>query len=277
MLPTTNTASRARGFSLVEVLVGVTIGLIGCIIIFQVFAVHEGYKRSTTSGADAQVAGALGLYAVERDLKLAGYGLHDRVAFGCNMVAYTSTRSTPSYSLRFVPVQIHAGATAADSDIVGVNYGTPLDFGPGYGLTAANMAPGNNFRMENRAGLRFFDFLLVYQPSQTTCALVNAVNLPLESPPGGGSAAAPACGGSNTTDAVEICATAKTDADGVARIYNPAGGVAGAPTYTVSATTTNSRFYNLGAEPTFNIYRVLNNNLSVCNMRTANCASTAIC
>lgn len=267
-------AQSQHGFSLVEILVGVAIGLIGCVIIFQVFAVNEGYKRSTTSGADAQVAGAIALYALEREIKMAGFGINDRVALGCNMLGYTSTRSTTNYNLTLAPVQIHSGATANDADVLSVNYGTPVEFGPGYGLRSANMAPGAPFRIENRGGIRFYDFLLAYQPSQANCSLLNAVNLPLAASPMGGTAAV-TCGGNNSTDAVEICSTIpKADADGVSRFYNPGGGLGGAPTYTVQPGTANTRFYNLGAEPVLNVFRVINNTLSVCNMRLSDCADT---
>lgn len=258
------------GFSMVELLVGVAIGLIGCVIIFQVLAVNEGYKRSTTGGADAQVAGALGLYALERDMKMAGYGINDRTTIGCNLVGYTSTRSTTNYNLRLVPVQIHAGATAADPDIISVNTGNPLEFMPGYGLVGASMAPGANFRIEARGGVRRWDFLVAAKPGVANCVLLNAVNLPLD----GG--APIACGGSNSTDAVEVCpGVAKTDQDGVARAYNQSGGITGAPNFPVGVSTTNTRFFNMGAEPTFNVYRVINSTLSVCNMRVADCGNTA--
>jgi type IV pilus assembly protein PilW len=258
-----------RGFSLLEVMVGMVIGLIGCIVIFQVFAVNESYKRSTTSGSDAQVAGAMAMFALERDIRMAGYGINDKVAVGCNLLGYTSTRGTTNYNLTLAPVQIHAGATAADADILSMNYGNPVEFVPGTGLTTANMGPGANFRLEHRGGVRRWDFLVAYQPSQANCSLVNVTNLPLE-------AAAPvSCGGSATTDAIEICpGVAKTDVDGTSRIYNPGGGLTGAPTYTIGTGTANTRVYNFGPEPVFNVYRVINSTLSVCNMRTANCAST---
>ena len=259
----------ASGFSLVEMMVGVTIGLIGCIVIFQVLSVNEGYKRSTTGGADAQVAGALALYTLERDIRMAGFGVNDRKALGCTMIAYTSTRTPATYNLPLVPVQIHSGGPAG-SDIISVNSGNPLEFVPGYGLAAAHLAPGANFRLENRAGVHKWDFLLVSQPDQTNCELVNVVNLPLDS------GAPVSCGGSNTTDAVEVCSgVAKTDADGVQRIYNN-GALTGVPTFTLTGDATkNTRFFNLGAAPAFNVYRVINNTLSVCNMRLADCGNTA--
>ena len=39
---------RARGASLIEIMVGVVIGLIAILVIYQVFAVSEGLRRNTT-------------------------------------------------------------------------------------------------------------------------------------------------------------------------------------------------------------------------------------
>ena len=49
-----NKLSRHAGFSLVELMVAVVIGLIGKLVMFQVFAVSEGQKRTTASGGDGQ-------------------------------------------------------------------------------------------------------------------------------------------------------------------------------------------------------------------------------
>ena len=65
---------RTRGFSLVELLVGLVIGMIGVVIMMQIFSVSEGYKRTTTGGDDAQNNGAIGLYGLQRDLRQAGQG-----------------------------------------------------------------------------------------------------------------------------------------------------------------------------------------------------------
>ena len=67
--------SRNTGMSLVEVLVGMAVSLLGMIVIFQVFSVSQGYKQSTTSSGDSQQNGALALYGLQRDIRMAGYGL----------------------------------------------------------------------------------------------------------------------------------------------------------------------------------------------------------
>lgn len=66
---------RDRGVTLIELLVGVVIGMVATLAIAQVLALAEGQKRSTTSGTDAQLNGALSLYALQRDIASSGYGL----------------------------------------------------------------------------------------------------------------------------------------------------------------------------------------------------------
>lgn len=63
------------GFSLVEIMVGMVIALLGMIVISQVFSVSEGVKRTTTSGGDALLNGASALFELERSVKEAGYGI----------------------------------------------------------------------------------------------------------------------------------------------------------------------------------------------------------
>jgi type IV pilus assembly protein PilW len=65
---------RVQGFSLVELMVGLAIGMVGVIVMMQIFSVSEGYKRTTTGGDDAQNNGAISLYGIQRDLRQAGQG-----------------------------------------------------------------------------------------------------------------------------------------------------------------------------------------------------------
>lgn len=78
---------RHKGFSLVEIMVGLMIGVVAMIIIMQVFSVTEGTKRTTTGGADAHTNGATSLYLIERDLRMAGWGLEPWLYLGKQMVA----------------------------------------------------------------------------------------------------------------------------------------------------------------------------------------------
>lgn len=66
---------QQAGFSLVEIMVGMAIGLLATLVIMQVFSFFEGQKRATTGGADAQSNGTVALYTVTKDLQMAGFGL----------------------------------------------------------------------------------------------------------------------------------------------------------------------------------------------------------
>lgn len=73
-----------QGFSLVELMIGVLIAIIASIIMFQVFAFSERQKRTTTGASDAQINGAIALDTMEREVRMAGFGLTSSVLTDCN-------------------------------------------------------------------------------------------------------------------------------------------------------------------------------------------------
>ncbi len=130
-------ARHSRGVSLIEILVGLAIALIAALIIFQVFAASGERVRTTTSGSDAQVAGTLALYQVERDIRLAGLGFGmvpaagvEGGVTGCAVAAYNSTLATPAIpNVVLTPVQIiHNATTPGAPDQIVVMYGDSAYF-----------------------------------------------------------------------------------------------------------------------------------------------------
>lgn len=102
-----------QGFSLVEILVAMVIGLIGMLVIFQSFDTFEAQKRTTTSATDAQESGLMALNAVERDIRLAGYGLFYGNQLACNrMNQWTGSAAT---QVPLMPVMITDGGSASDT------------------------------------------------------------------------------------------------------------------------------------------------------------------
>lgn len=115
-----------RGMSLIEIMVGVLIGLIGCVVIFQMYSVADTRKRTVASGSDMDISGRLGMMSLERDLQQAGYGFGvaasttatvGGTALGCNVVAYDSLRPAPDFTFAFAPVVIADGAAGAPDSI----------------------------------------------------------------------------------------------------------------------------------------------------------------
>lgn len=105
-----------KGFSIVELLVAMAIGIIVVAVIGQVMAVSEEQKRAATTGADAMVNGALALYTIERDVKSAGYGMATTLgSLGCEVRAKFGGNPTFSFSLN--PIAITNGVNGAPDSI----------------------------------------------------------------------------------------------------------------------------------------------------------------
>jgi type IV pilus assembly protein PilW len=136
---------RAAGFTLIELMIGVLIGLLASLAVTQVMVNAEGQKRSTTSGSDAQVNGALALRTLQRELAPAGYGFAALPAsLGCTMTATFNAAPIPGFSTVLAPVVITPSATAGAPDTIRMlasgktSYSLPLRIvSPGYNPAAA--------------------------------------------------------------------------------------------------------------------------------------------
>ncbi|MDC6166069.1 PilW family protein [Paucibacter sp. XJ19-41] len=100
-----------RGFSLIEVIVGMAIGLLCTLVIATVLSSVEGQRRGTTQGSDAQVNGTLALYSVQREVAMAGYGFASEApAVGCTLQAMYNNAAVTALPPRLAPVMITQGA-----------------------------------------------------------------------------------------------------------------------------------------------------------------------
>jgi len=124
------TISRASGFSLIELMVGMVVGLLGVLVIQQAFQLNESYKRSTSGAGEAQSNGAIALYNLEREIRNAGYGMNDPNFLKCANIYwyYQGKYSSPPgaagptalTTLRPAPVFIVDGG--AGNDAINVIY-----------------------------------------------------------------------------------------------------------------------------------------------------------
>ena len=123
MINTTERYFSARystGLSLVELLVATLITLIGLLVITQVFAVYEGWKRTTTGVAQTQETGLLGAFAIEQDLRNAGFGL---VGVDCTEISnYHAGAVAKSVALPAKPLTITREDKAPNNDRIDVLY-----------------------------------------------------------------------------------------------------------------------------------------------------------
>ncbi len=117
-----STVARPRllqaGFTLVELMVGVAIGLLATVVIIQVMSVFDAQRRATTGSADAQTNGGIALHTISRELQMAGYPLFPATdsPLECTALTFGATGITS-----ISPVTIADGAV---SDAITVRYGS---------------------------------------------------------------------------------------------------------------------------------------------------------
>jgi len=164
---------RDSGFSLVELMVAMLIGLFGIIVMFQVFENAEAVRRTTVSGGDAQQNGALALFSMEHDLRNAGMGINEigLLAPPCNIVGYDGARTVRNFppvgnTLVLAPVQVVPGADAKTPDQFTVFYGSQTLVNTTTLITPVQMTASPNYLQVNTTfGFRPGDLLLLFQPS----------------------------------------------------------------------------------------------------------------
>lgn len=127
---------RARGFSLVELLVAMAIGLVVTLAITRVMVTSEQSKRTTTAVGDTVQSAAFTGYQFDLTLRQAGTGYTQRVAemFGCRLnarrtstgsvalprpSAYTGAFANASLVRRLAPVLIEQDAANSGAEVRG--------------------------------------------------------------------------------------------------------------------------------------------------------------
>lgn len=114
----------SRGFTLVELMIGLLLGLLTTLVISEVLALSEGKKRTLTLGGDAQVNGALSLYTLQRDIQMSGYGtVTEPAALGCPIKGEFKDPAAPAgdppitFTPTLAPVVITDGVDGAPDKI----------------------------------------------------------------------------------------------------------------------------------------------------------------
>ena len=168
--PRRTSLPRAQGFSIIELMVGLVIGLLTLLAIYQLFAVSEGRRRTVAAVSQAQSAGALALFAIEREIRSAGLGFAslDTTFLGCKVKATNTARSPAEFEFPFQPVEIKDGKE------IWVLTGSSSNMFVGARFTGSQ---SGEFKMEkSNAGFQAGDVMVGTKDTNTTDCLMMAVN-----------------------------------------------------------------------------------------------------
>lgn len=169
---------QRRGFTLVELMVGILLAMLTTVVISQVLAMAEGHKRNTTSGNDAQVSGALALFTFQRDIQMAGYGIASNpAALGCS-VQY---QSDADKKFVLAPVVITDGGNKGEPDSITILMSNSNNASMPMKLEAAHGATDASFTVGGVLGISAGDLIIAIPKAYdatTHCSLLEVSNDP---------------------------------------------------------------------------------------------------
>lgn len=166
-------AGPEDGLSLVELLVGLAIGLLALLVILQIFVLFESRRRVTVTSSNTQINGTQVLMAIERDLKHAGYGLGPASAQGCLVKRYFNSAQT---DLDLQAVTITNGANGA-TDTLRILASTALEVSVPTALIAPHTGDMPLMMVNSTLGIAADNLLVLHEPGKL-CALVQASAVP---------------------------------------------------------------------------------------------------
>jgi type IV pilus assembly protein PilW len=276
-----SSTSKQSGFSLVELLVAMLISLVVIVIMMKLFADSESAKRNVSSGGDAQSNGAIALYSVTRDLRLAGYGLTADDLLGCKLMTYNSTRTPTSLAIdRLAPVTVFPAGTVAtvtsgtilpagdsNTDIIMSVAGNSSTAGEAVGFNdQTSNATYGGYLVKNRVGFQIGD-LAIAAESGKNCALLQVSALP-------GSSTACNVTATGSTSVVKLNTDSFLNPYANCAAQTSAYNQSTAPV-TYSASDYAATLSNVGPAPTIMAYAIRDSALTYCNLLTSDCSSVA--
>jgi len=186
-------AARSRGFTIIEMMVTMVIGLILTLAIFLVLGASEARKRTTTTLNDTSQSGGYGMYVLDKLVRSAGsgFGQAGSFAFGCTVFAskggtqvlpVTGTLPAPFASVntgtagvfRLAPVLIAPGQTTPNvsgsaSDVLVIMSGSA-----GYGeipVAFRGLPSAASLDLPNTVSFRGDDIVMLAEDSNANCMI----------------------------------------------------------------------------------------------------------
>ncbi|MBK9349833.1 MAG: prepilin-type N-terminal cleavage/methylation domain-containing protein [Sulfuritalea sp.] len=157
---------RSRGFSLIELMIGVVISMMGLAAVSVMMMNFSKKRSSITETLSAQDNGVMALYRLERDVGQAGYGL-----MSLQSCATIANGASPSFTPW--PVQITDGGTGV-SDTLAVKGTNPASGVPGTELDTSSGTSMNSvqYNVRSTAGFSVNDIVV----STLACAMTSVTS-----------------------------------------------------------------------------------------------------
>ena len=260
------------GFSLIEIMVGMVIGMMGIIAMMQVASLSEAQRRSTVGGGDALNSGAIVMYGLQREVDQAGLGISDSSLVGCDVQLPSGiTLAT------LAPVTInHPSITGQDANtdtlliVYGNGNGTPQgDVINSQPLTIAVPVAANNPDIYNVSTPSAFCPNGV-SPTVLSNDCQNTPTSPVPPPdwviavsPGLQALPRPTCAAASRLFMTQVVWSDRNSSNVIVTTGQGQAGMSG------------GRLFNMGRAPSIIAYAIRSGRLTRCDYLTNNCGSTS--
>ncbi|MBV8034329.1 PilW family protein [Roseateles sp.] len=169
--------ATCRGFSLIELMVTVAIGLVLTLTISMMVARQESVRRGVTSSNDLTSNTAYAAYMLDRQLRSAGAGFSQATAenYGCvlnaslnngqllpSTTAFPPPFATVPQTYVLAPLIVYAGLGANGSDVIAMATGNSGLSESGLPVSPKSTAAGQ-LKLSNTLGIRGGDLVLLAQ------------------------------------------------------------------------------------------------------------------
>lgn len=176
----------ARGFSIVELMVAVTVGMLAIMFATRLIVNSEQNKSVSLGGSDQMQNGMLALFSITEDAAQAGWGMNDDLVAGCNTIfSDTAGYALASADRGGVAVTPLAAVVitnnANGSDQISLNTGSSPT-GVGSVKVSDNYAGGDTLSISTAAPFGFLKgdaIVVVPEPRGGNCALAQLSADPL--------------------------------------------------------------------------------------------------
>lgn len=180
-------ASRSRGFTLVELLISMTIGLALIAALGIIMTRYETSKRRSTTTADLAMSLGYVAYDLDRQLRSAGSGfMQNDAALGCTInaslggaailpspTAFPAPFAAVPQTVSAIPLIVYPGIGNGGSDVIQV-----LTAAAGLSEAPQDVLAGSvtplTAQLNNTLGIRGGDLLLISDPAPRPCMIVQA-------------------------------------------------------------------------------------------------------
>lgn len=164
---------RSQGLGLIDLLVGLAIGMVATVVILNTMVMFDARRRSTIGNADAQINITFAGGWLSRELRIAGHGLSPSSALGC--LTHRAAVGTPDASFALVPVSITQGQAGAPDTLTVIAAGEQAL--PPARLIAPYTMGGRQLTLDSTLGVATGNQLLLHAAGQADCALLSVASV----------------------------------------------------------------------------------------------------